>query len=113
MKGTQTPDCCIIGARAVLNKKYKVPKYSLIGNTQSAQLIEEDYLLVPNNNPQGDPTRKLTQEEIDADPVRWEYYDAGYPTNAFYTKEEAIARAKEIIKARFDVDWVVKVDDMT
>lgn len=66
MKGTQTPDCCIIGARAVLNKKYKVPKYSLIGNTQSAQLIEEDYLLVPNNNPQGDPTRKLTQEEIDA-----------------------------------------------
>jgi hypothetical protein len=22
--------------------------------------------LVPNNNPQGDPTRKLTQEEIDA-----------------------------------------------
>jgi len=57
--------------------------------------------------------RILTQEEIDADPVRWEYYDAGYPTNAFYTKEEAIARAKEIIKARFDVDWVVKIDDMT
>ena len=66
MKGTHTPDCCIIGARSILNRKYKVPSYSLIGTlSQSAQLLEEDYLLAPLNDPQGDPTRKLTIEEIE------------------------------------------------
>lgn len=67
MKGTQTPDCCIVGARAVLNRKYKVPPYSLIGTAaQGAQLLEEDYMLCPDNDPQGDPTRKLTDDEITA-----------------------------------------------
>ncbi len=31
MKGTETPDYCIASAYSLLNKKYDVPKYSLIG----------------------------------------------------------------------------------
>ena len=31
LKGTQTPDFCIASARSMLNKKYDIPSYSLIG----------------------------------------------------------------------------------
>lgn len=57
--------------------------------------------------------RILTQKEIDDDPIRCEGYCEGCFTNAFETKEEALAKAKEIVKARFDIDWVVDVEDNT
>lgn len=66
MKGTQTPDNCIIGARSVLSRRYKVPPFSLIGMRETAQLIEEGYMVAPGNDPQGDDSRKLTAEEIEA-----------------------------------------------
>ena len=40
MKGTQTPDFCIASARSMLNKKYDIPSYSLIGGTP-AKFIKE------------------------------------------------------------------------
>lgn len=79
----------------------------------------DEYSKLLKNNPLWDlfyeieVCRPLTQQEIDEDPERWEYYDAGQLTNAFYTKEEAIKQAKDIIKARFDVDWIIKIDDLT
>ena len=55
--------------------------------------------------------RILTQQEIDEDPIRWENYDDGDFITAFVTKQEAINQAKKIVKARFDIDWVVEVID--
>lgn len=40
MKGTRTPDFCIASARSMLNKKYDIPSYSLIGGTP-AKFIKE------------------------------------------------------------------------
>lgn len=40
MKGTQTPDYCIASAYSMLNKKYNIPKYSLIGGIP-AKFIKE------------------------------------------------------------------------
>lgn len=57
--------------------------------------------------------RILTKKEIDDDPIRWEGYCEGMFTNAFETKEEALDKAKVIIKTRFDNDWVVEVEDNT
>lgn len=53
--------------------------------------------------------RKLTQEEIDKDPIRWEGYDAGWDTNAFDTPQQVISLAKEVCKARFHGNWVLKI----
>ncbi|MBQ8709363.1 MAG: hypothetical protein IJ550_02110 [Bacteroidaceae bacterium] len=55
--------------------------------------------------------RILTQEEINSAPLRWEYYEAGFLTNAFYSKREAVERAKEIVAARFSKEWVVEIED--
>lgn len=48
-----------------------------------------------------DVERDVTQEEMEKDPQRWDGYEIGSHTTAFYTKEEAIETAKRIIKARF------------
>lgn len=40
MKGTETPDYCIASAYSLLNKKYNIPKYSLIGGIP-AKLLKE------------------------------------------------------------------------
>lgn len=55
--------------------------------------------------------RILTQQEIDADPMRWNGYYDGWFTNAFATKQDAIDQAKKIVKARFDINWVEEVVD--
>lgn len=60
-----------------------------------------------------DVLRTVTQEMIDANPTRWEHYEAGDKTNAFDTKESVIEVAKKITAARFSKDWVVKIDDLT
>ena len=58
-------------------------------------------------------TRPVTQEMINANPQRWDGYEAGFWTNAFDTKESVIEVAKRIVAARFTKDWVVKIDDLT
>lgn len=57
--------------------------------------------------------RPITQEEIDADPDRWEYYAPGSFTNGFDTKEEIIKLAKECFKMRFSGEWELWVEDLT
>lgn len=58
-------------------------------------------------------TRPVTQDDIDSDKIRWEGYEVGYKTNAFYTKEDAIETAKRVAKARFPKGWIIKVNDET
>ena len=65
LKGTQTPDNIIVGARSVLNKKYKVPEFSIIGMKQSAEFIDEGYCVDFNYDISQEGNRKLTQEEIE------------------------------------------------
>ena len=43
LKGTKTPDNCIISAKSVLNRKYKIPENSILGNKQNADIIAEGY----------------------------------------------------------------------
>lgn len=43
MKGTETPDYCIASAYSLLNKKYDIPKYSLIGGIPAKFLKEGLY----------------------------------------------------------------------
>lgn len=49
--------------------------------------------------------RYLTQDEIDKEPRRWEYYEAGDLTICFYTQNELLDFAKEIFKHRFSGEW--------
>lgn len=57
--------------------------------------------------------RKLTKEEIDDDPIRWEHYKPGDNTNAFYTKKEALEQAVEIAKLRFGKGWILELGNNT
>lgn len=55
--------------------------------------------------------RPVTQKEIDEDKRRWEGYELGWATNAFYSPEDVIALAKEVCKARFLGNWKLKIVD--
>lgn len=55
--------------------------------------------------------RKLTKEEIENDPIRWENYKPGDNTNAFYTKFEALKQAIEIVKLRFGKGWILDLQE--
>lgn len=57
--------------------------------------------------------RLVTQDEIKQYPIRWEGYNAGDTTNAFYSKEEALEKAIRIVKARFGKGWVLKLENET
>lgn len=60
-----------------------------------------------------DLKRPVTQQEIDKNPDRWDYYVPGNFTTSFDTKEEIIALAKECFKMRFAGEWELWVDDCT
>lgn len=53
--------------------------------------------------------RQVTKEEIEQYPVRWEGYEPGDTTNAFYSEEEAFIQALKIAKARFGNGWVLEL----
>lgn len=55
--------------------------------------------------------RPVTFEEIEKDNLRWDGYEVGYDTNAFYSPEDVIALAKEVCKARFLGNWKLKIVD--
>lgn len=55
-------------------------------------------------------THKLTQDDIDNDPERWEGYVAGDDTNCFENLEQLLALAVGIVKLRFP-GWQVKIED--
>lgn len=59
--------------------------------------------------------RPVTQEEIDADPDRWEgyYVENNSFTPSFEGKEEIIALGIECFKQRFSGEWELWVDDLT
>lgn len=69
-KGAQTPDNIIIGARSIVDRKYNVPEFSIVGMKQHAELIDEGYVSafksVFKYDLKRDGNRKLTKEEIDA-----------------------------------------------
>ena len=60
-----------------------------------------------------DVERDVPPEEMVKDPERWIGYHVGSHTPAFLNKEEAIETATRIIKARFQGDWKIVIDDMT
>lgn len=60
-----------------------------------------------------DLKRPVTQQEIDKDSDRWDYYAPGDFTTSFDTKEEIIALAKQCFKMRFSGKWELWVDDCT
>lgn len=60
-----------------------------------------------------DLKRPVTQQEIDKDSDRWDYYAPGDFTTSFDTKEEIIALAKECFKMRFSGEWELWVNDCT
>lgn len=90
------------------------------GNLIHAGYICEEYSHICKNN-RGkyepcyriDVMRKLTKEEIDDDPIRWEGYKPGYNTNAFYTEQEAFEQAVKIAKLRFGKGWVLELVNET
>lgn len=55
--------------------------------------------------------RPVTQDEIEQNSDRWEYYSPGDFTQSFDTKEEIIALAKECFKMRFKGEWELWVED--
>ncbi|WP_305274530.1 hypothetical protein [uncultured Duncaniella sp.] len=57
--------------------------------------------------------RPVTQQEIDKDSDRWDFYAPGDFTTSFDTKEEIIALAKECFKMRFKGKWELWVEDCT
>lgn len=93
-------------------------KYGKVGRVYISGYLGEEYKKLPKEKQavwssvyKIEVGRILTQQEIDEDPKRWkDYYDGDF-TNAFVTKEEAINQAKKIVKARFDIDWIVEVVD--
>lgn len=54
--------------------------------------------------------RPVTNEEINKDPRRWEYYEVGDRTNAFESRKELIETAKKVAALRFP-DWNVEIED--
>jgi len=53
----------------------------------------------------------LTQEEIDSDPQRWDYYDAGADVNGFESQQELIELFAEIARLRFSGEgWKFMVE---
>lgn len=59
-----------------------------------------------------DVLHPVTQEMIEKKPHRWGDYKVGDLTNAFDTKESAIAAAKEIVEARFTKEWDLRINDL-
>mgnify|MGYP003368058120 CR=1 FL=1 len=57
--------------------------------------------------------RLVTKEEIEKYPVRWQGYNEGDTTNAFYSEEEALEHALKIVKARFGKGWVLELENET
>lgn len=57
--------------------------------------------------------RPLTEDEINLDPDRWNYYAPGDFTDCFNTKEELIAIAIECFKMRFTGEWELWMVDET
>lgn len=55
--------------------------------------------------------RPVTREEIEEDNSRWWGYEIGSNTNAFHSPEDVIALAKEVCKARFKGNWILKIVD--
>lgn len=55
--------------------------------------------------------RPVTREEIEEDNSRWWGYEIGSDTNAFHSPEDVIALAKEVCKARFKGNWILKIVD--
>lgn len=55
--------------------------------------------------------RPVTREEIEEDNSRWCGYEIGDNTNAFHSPEDVIALAKEVCKARFKGNWILKIVD--
>lgn len=53
--------------------------------------------------------RRVTANDIQKDPYRWDGYKEGDITNAFNTKHSAISTAKAIVKARFSDGWQVEI----
>jgi len=43
-KGARTPNHCIISARSVINKKYKIPECTIINNATGQEVIMEGYI---------------------------------------------------------------------
>lgn len=52
----------------------------------------------------------LSIEEINKDPIRWEWYNEGDLVNSFNSMEAALAVATQIARLRFP-DWKVTVDN--
>lgn len=44
MKGTRTPNHCIVSARSVLNKPYKIPEFSILSTNQGHDVVHEGYI---------------------------------------------------------------------
>ncbi|HOG38242.1 MAG TPA: hypothetical protein PLD95_02105 [bacterium] len=57
-------------------------------------------------------TRVLEQSEIDDDPIRHEYFDAGDNVSSFYTPASVIKRGKEMFENIFGKGWVLKIDEL-
>ena len=55
--------------------------------------------------------RLVTQYDINKDPQRWNGYEVGWQTEAFYTKKSALVTAMKIVKYRFGNDWKVVVNE--
>ena len=55
--------------------------------------------------------RPVTREEIEEHNSRWWGYEIGSNTNAFHSPEDVIALAKEVCKARFKGNWILKIVD--
>ena len=66
MKGTRTPNNIIIRANSILDKKYKVPEYSIIGSKTTTELLSYGYWRNPNNdNVTANKKRILRPEDLE------------------------------------------------
>jgi hypothetical protein len=52
--------------------------------------------------------RPVKQDEIDADPTRWEDYEAGDMTNAFSSHVEVVNVALLVFHERFQGQWTIR-----
>lgn len=56
--------------------------------------------------------RPVTSFDLISDPIRWEGYDEGDPTNSFVTKESLLTVATQIVKLRFP-EFKMIINDLT
>ncbi len=79
--------------------------------------ISEEWVNIHSKDPRYVPeirmevVRPLTQKEIDDDLQRWEHYDEGDMVMAFYTPDEALKAAMDIVAARFTGEWEKVVEN--